>query len=1220
MKSRIFSTACFLSVALAMIFSFSLNAISQEVTGTIVGTVRDASGAVVPGATVTITDSQKNNQVVRTLTANDDGSFTAPNLPSGIYQVTVESANFKKSVNTDVKLDVGARYSLDVALEAGNVSETVTVEADAVSVELTTPTSSTVISGDQVREIPINNRNFVQLVALAPGVSSNLDDQVYVGTVNPDGQANTINLAVNGARSSQNSFTVDGADITDRGSNLTIQAYPSVDSIGEFRILRSLFPAESGRSGGGQVNVVTKSGTDKFSGSAFEFVRNEKFNANDFFTNQLAPLGRDENGKALRRPFRYNNFGWTLGGPVYFINFGEGGDGGFFKKMSKTYFFYSQEFRKDLRYPTLSSTVPDANLRAGIFPTAICIQAVVRASDSVITCNPADVGVGGAQAVVLPANTPISTLRPINPLAQQYINTIYNNLPLPTNPATYALSAPTFNKADFRQEIIKIDTSFTENWSAYYRFQNDKIPTIDSNALFSSGSGLPGVSTTQTNSPGRTHTFQTTYVISPKLIAVGRFTHGWGAIFSENTGLLALENSPIQVNLPYPVQRDRVPTVTGNGFSALQSFGPYDNFSYKQNYSGDLTWLFGDHNVKFGAIFSQYRKNENALAGVNEGQFSAFNTPGSNAATLAFGVTGAINTVRQQWANFLLGTNATFTQAAFDYTADLRQRTIEGYVQDEWRMRPNLTVYFGIRYSFFGAPWDRNGRLTNFVPELWNASAAPLVTGAGNRVVGSGNFCNGLIANAQNYSQGPNGCVPISSPFGKYIVEAPKTDFAPRFGIAWDPWSNGKTSIRTGYGIYHEQVLNGTLLQMIGLNPPYQITCSVTGTNIANPTPGGVCPIVAGTAAQNIRAIQADWKTPYMQHWSLDWQQQLWSNTIITAGYYGSKGTNLIGAFELNEIPPGYAISRGATGCATGASTTPTVPCQVAGTAFTSAAGSTILDQLRPYRGYRSITIIQPRYDSNYHSFQFSATQRFSGASQVNFAYTWSKNLTNNQTDRSTAPQNSFDIESEWGRATLDRRHILTMNFIYELPFYKSQEGFVGKLLGGWQASGIAIYNTGLPFTAATSNYDPAGVGFIPALVAGGRANVICNPNANAPHGQQWIQPIFIPGPTPGTTVLNPDRCFEPNPATNATGLANTLGSSARGIIQGPRTFRIDLKGTKNIRFGEKLQVQLFGEVFNVLNTTNFRTLSLNVTATNFGQALTARDPRTLQFGFKFIF
>ena len=369
--------------------------LGQEITGSIVGTVRDANGEVVAGATVTIRDSKKDNNVVRTLTTNDNGEFSAPNLATSVYAVTTEAENFKKSVKTDVKVDVGARRTVDVSLEAGNISEVVTVEADPVSVELTTPTSSTVINGDQVRELPINNRNFVQLVTLAPGVTSNLSDQVYTGTVNPDGQTNTIQISVNGARSSQNTFTVDGADVTDRGSNLTIQAYPSVDSIGEFKVLRSLYPAESGRSGGGQVNVVTRSGTDQFHGTLYEFVRNEKFNANDYFTNQTAAAGRDADGKALRRPFRYNNFGWTVGGPVYFLNFGEHSpDDSIFARVSRTYFFFSQEFRRDIRYPTLDSTVPDANLRQGIFPVKIFV------------CK----HTGTPALLELPAGTPISTL------------------------------------------------------------------------------------------------------------------------------------------------------------------------------------------------------------------------------------------------------------------------------------------------------------------------------------------------------------------------------------------------------------------------------------------------------------------------------------------------------------------------------------------------------------------------------------------------------------------------------------------------------------------------------------------------------------------------------------------------------------------------------------------------------------------------------------------
>ena len=269
-------------------------------------------------------------------------------------------------MKTDIKLDVGQRRSVDVTLEAGNIDEVVTVEADPIAVDLTSSTSGTVISGDQVRELSINNRNFVQLVTLAPGVSNDLSDQVYVGTTNPAGQANIVQIAVNGARSSQNTFTVDGADVTDRGSNLTIQAYPSVDSIGEFKVLRSLYPAESGRSGGGQVNIVTRSGTSKFRGSVYEFIRNEAFNANDVAINNLTnpPLGRDDNGKAKRTPFRYNNYGWTIGGPVYFLRFGEAEPGASaFKRYDRTFFFFSQEWRDDRRSATLQSTVPNQNQR-----------------------------------------------------------------------------------------------------------------------------------------------------------------------------------------------------------------------------------------------------------------------------------------------------------------------------------------------------------------------------------------------------------------------------------------------------------------------------------------------------------------------------------------------------------------------------------------------------------------------------------------------------------------------------------------------------------------------------------------------------------------------------------------------------------------------------------------------------------------------------------------
>jgi len=419
MKRHFKTRLILLAVVLA---TFSGLAFGQEITGNLSGTVKDTTGAFVKGATVTITDQEK-QIVVRTVTTGDEGEFGVSNLGAGTYSITVEAPNFKKTLKNDIKVDLGQRRVVDVSLEAGNISETVTVKSDPVAVELATPTTSTLVTGDQARELSLNNRNWVQLVALAPGVSNDLADQVYVGTTNPDGQANTINISVNGARSSQNTFTVDGADITDRGSNITIQAYPSVDSIGEFRVLRSLFPAESGRSGGGQINVITRSGGNEFHGSGFEFIRNEAFNANNYLINATSapPFGRDSNGKAKRPPFHYNNYGWTIGGPVYFFRFGEGHKGGkdMLDKVDRTFFFFSQEFRRDSRYTSAAVvTVPDANLRLGVFPIPVCIN---RPALGEANCT---------GSFILPAGTPIpDALR--SPAAQAYVSGIYNKLPLP---------------------------------------------------------------------------------------------------------------------------------------------------------------------------------------------------------------------------------------------------------------------------------------------------------------------------------------------------------------------------------------------------------------------------------------------------------------------------------------------------------------------------------------------------------------------------------------------------------------------------------------------------------------------------------------------------------------------------------------------------------------------------------------------------------------------
>jgi hypothetical protein len=1161
-----------LFVVLALCFSFANVAYAQEITGSIVGTVKDANGALVKGATVTFADSDK-KVVVRTVITNDDGEFSAPVLPVAYYDITVEAPNFKKYLNNRVKVNVNERRTLDVTLEAGNITETVNVTSELLQVNTQSATAGNVISGDQVRQLSLNNRNWVQLITLSPGVSANIADQIYVGSTNPNAQSNALQIAVNGVRSSSNTYTVDGADTTDRGANLTVQTYPSVDAIQEFTVLRSLYPAESGRSSGGQVNVVTKSGSKEFHGNFYEFFRNDRLNANSFLTNRTFPFGRDANGKAKRIPFRYNNFGGTIGGPLVMPRFGEGGPA---LIKGKTFFFFSEELRRVVVYPTFSTTVPTGGLRQGVFPQDVCIGPVATPCSTILPA--------GAS---LPQN-----LR--SPLAAAYVQDIYNKLPLPDSAGN--LFFPARGIFNFTQELIRVDHKFSDKVSAYYRFENDSIPTIDPVGLFGQGGGQPFVSTTQTNSPGRTHLGRATWIQSPTTVWEFGASYSWGDVPSKVIGLLANENSPdIVSRLPafaFPVTRGRVPTIGGgticggnsNGFTGLCTFGPYSDFSYNKAVFATLSKVFGSHTTKYGVNFSRIRKHENSLGGFNEVRYSAVSTTPTRPA--------GTSTTNQLWANFLLGNFQEYRQNQFDLTADLSASSIEAFAQDEWRYKPNITLYYGVRFSRFGQPWDTNGRMTSFNPAAFDRNQAFQMLANGTRVAGTGNPLNGIIVNSLVSVPGAT-----VSPWGKSVAPT-RNNFAPRVGIAWDPFKKGTTSVRAGYGIYFDQLsFNHYETELVARNPPFQQQLVVNPTTLDNPLAGTTS---VNLSAQDVSGIDQNFKTPYVQSWSLDVQHQLGAKTLLTAGYFGSRGTHLSGLVDENLLPPGFAIGLGPTGCRTNNTNPATFgPCQTAGQVFTSSTQELILNQIRPFRGYGAVRLLETRFNSNYHSLQVTGQRRFSRSSQINLAYTWSKNLTDSQNEFLSSPQNTYNIHNEYSRANLDRRHVLSLNYIYELPFFRGQANFKEKVLGGWQISGITYYFTGLGFTATTSSNDPAGLGLLGSSPSGARPDMNCDPNQGAPHTfAQWFN----------------IACFANPPGVNR------VGNESRNVINGPSTTRFDATLAKNIRFSESKSLQLRWEVFNIFNRTNFTTLSLNITSSNYGSVTGVRDPRTMQLGAKFIF
>ncbi len=1118
------------ALALSLSGFIVLQALAQDITGSIVGLVKDSNGAAVAGATVTIKDTDK-NVVVRTVTTNSDGAYSAPLLLIGHYAVTIESPNFKRFTRSNIELNVNDRLTVDATLEVGQVTEVVQVESSALQVELQTATQSGLISSAEIRELPLNNRNYLQLLTLMPGVSSGASDQLYIGVTNPFGQTNVVSFAINGGRNSENSYTIDGADNIDRGSNLTLLNYPSVDAIAEVKVLRNHYSAEYGRNAAGQVNVVTKSGSSKFHGSAYEFFRNDVLNANPFLDNRDHPRGIDGDGKATRSPLRYNNFGYTIGGPVWIPKvYNEG--------KNKTFFFFSQEYRRVITYSNFVASVPTAAERQGIFSSPVCVA------------------VSGGKCTQTAMQ-----ITNINPVAAAYIKDIYSKISLPNAPGAgpNALNSSVGSVYNNRQDLVRIDHNFNEKFTVALRYLNDTIPTVEPGGLFT-GNTLPGVATTETRSPGRSWLVRGTQTITPSLINEVGYAYSYGAIISRNAGLNQKANSPdINPTLPFATTLDRVPSISP-GYTGVSGFGPYDDFNRNHNIYDNVTKILGKQTLKFGVSAHFYQKTENA-GGNNVGNFS-FDT--GNSSTRPAGTTAA----QQGWANFLLGNVATFTQDSLDFTPDIRAKQIEFYFQDDFRVRPNLTLNLGLRYSLFRQPYDENGNLTNFDPTFYDPAKAFQIASNGNRVPGTGDPLNGLVLADKN------------SRFGNKIAPENNKDFAPVFGFAWDPFKGGKTAVRGGYAISYDTTLFGIIEQNIFANPPLISSVSISNTRLDNP--GSVLPNVSA-APLSLRGLPSDPHTPYVQQWSLDVQQEMAKGLILDFGYFGSKGTHLLGIVDLNLLPPGLAYASG-----------------VAPGSITSNNTGALLNGLRPYKGYVAINALENWFNSNYNSLQVSAEKRFGVSSLIRVAYTWSHNLTDNQSDRSNAPQNPYDFKADYGPASLDRRQVLTVDYVYALPFFRKQEGIAGHLLGGWELSGITTYASGTPLTVATGSVDPAGLGFLGPSASGPRPDVIADPNDNAPHTfAQW---------------------FNTSAFANVPAGVTRPGNSGRGVVLGPGYGRWDMALSRDIKVHEDIKFQFRAEAFNIFNHTNPLGVNTSLTSTLYGRVTSTRDPRLVQLGLKFYF
>jgi hypothetical protein len=876
----------------------------------------------------------------------------------------------------------------------------VSVSAATQQVETASGEVSRVINDTQLSQIALNGRNYVQLL------------QLTVGTAALSLDPSTLNLsttaqAINGVRTQSINFTLDGGRNVDEGQAINQIVNPNVDAIAEVKVNTSSYAAEFGGRSGASLTVVTKSGTQEFHGTLYEFVRNSAFGARSFFDKQIAPL-------------RFNDFGWTIGGPVFIPKKWNTG-------KNKLFFFYGEEWKYNHTGVTNLNTVPTLAERQGSFLNS------------------------GLPAPIDPLNGA--------PFPNQTIpaSRFSKNGPLMLD----AYPAPNFggpggnnvvtgvNVNDPREELIRVDYYPSAKSQLTYHWTHDNYVVLQP-----FGGSNVGLGSQQRSRPGYVTSLTFSQTLSPTTVnyfsfsANANYIHG--ALLTND-----LNQSTLGTNFPGIWPSSIAPSVSISGFSG---YGPGDqNYAANVyfNWSDDFSKVIGSHTLKFGGLFAHGRRTQNVNGSAYFGQLT-FNT-------------SALNTTGDALADVLLGNFQKFYQVQSVPIFYGRYNEFGFYAQDSWKVNHKLSVEFGLRYVLLPPTVNILGNNSEFVPGLFNRANAPSINPSdGSIVPGTGSVYNGIALLGSSFPSWGNGRLPqynnpslqglfAGIPFGAYNTN--KNDWEPRLGIAYDVFGNGKTAIRTGFGIFHDRLMMNNLMNQI-----------------SNPA-GGVNKVYP----PNVEGFSRQMKDPYVMSWNFGVQRQLPGDVILETNYVGNEAHHMERVLDLNQLPPGTLTNPSNKGINQNA--------------------------LRPYPGYGEVYLIDNGDNSNYNALQVSVSRRMRKGISFGTSYTFSKTLDDHQFGgivnlNAGTVQNFYNGRADYGLSSIHRANVLNFNYVYDLPFFQKGGNVIArKALGGWELAGITSFQSGAPNSVAVP-VDIAGIG-----VASSRADVIADPNL--PGGQRTLSHWF---------------------------------------------------------------------------------------------------------------